>query len=85
MSGLYVVLAATVFFIPSFFPLVPGTLIFEATVSFVIENGDTTIRSLTNALLISGGIALTIVAIESLFMIYNTIKKSFKKKKGKES
>lgn len=50
-----------------------------------MENGDTTIRSLTNALLISGGIALAIVAIESLFMIYNTIKKSFKKKKGKES
>ncbi|MGI6771194.1 MAG: threonine/serine exporter family protein [Acholeplasmataceae bacterium] len=71
---------ATVFFIPSFFPLVPGTLIFEATVSFVMENGDTTLSNLINALLISAGIALAIVTIESIFTIYNTIKRSFQKK-----
>lgn len=71
---------ATVFFIPSFFPLVPGTLIFEATVSFVMENGDTTIQSLTKALLVSAGIALAIVIIESIFMVYGIVKRTFMKK-----
>ena len=73
----------TVFFIPSFFPLVPGTQMYQAVYSYI--TGDSALGNVyfLETLLKAGMIALAILTVDSLFRIYyKNIKSKSKLKKS---
>lgn len=64
----------TIFYIPSFFPLVPGSAMYLTAYNFI--NGDSVAGSMffIEALMIAGAIALAIFLIDSLLEIYSHLK-----------
>lgn len=64
----------TIFYIPAFFPFVPGSLIYQGSLLFI--QGDTGSGAyFTRALLTAGAIALGVFIVDSCFDMFNTIKK----------
>lgn len=64
----------TVFFIPGFFPLVPGTSIYLAVYNFIGENGVLAQSYLSQTIKVSGMIALSVFTIDTVFNIINKLK-----------
>lgn len=64
----------TVFFIPGFFPLVPGTSIYLAVYNFIGENGALAQSYLSQTIKVSGMIALSVFTIDTVFNIINKLK-----------
>ena len=74
----------TIFYIPAFFPFVPGSLIYQG--SLVLIQGDAgSSYFFKQALLMAGAVALGVFIIDSCFDMYNTIQsnKVNKQKKGR--
>lgn len=63
----------TIFYIPSFFTLVPGAAIYRTAFYFIQGNNDLMVYYLTQALLTAGAIALGIFIVDSLLEIYQHI------------
>ncbi len=65
---------STMFFIPGFYPLVPGYRLYMAVYNFIL--GDRVLASVyfTDTFKISGMIALAIFTIDTVFNIYNKYK-----------
>lgn len=59
----------TVFFIPSFFPLVPGTKMYQAVYAFITGKSSLGNTYLLETLITSGMIALAIMTVDSMFRI----------------
>lgn len=72
----------TVFFIPSFFPLVPGAKMYQAVYSYITNNPTLGNKYLLETLFISGMIALAILTVDSIFRIYY---QNFSKKQSSSS
>lgn len=64
----------TVFFIPGFFPLVPGTGIYLAVYYFIAENGELAQSYLSQTIKVSGMIALSVFTIDTVFNVINKLK-----------
>lgn len=64
----------TIFYIPSFFPLVPGSAMYLTAYNFI--NGDSVAGGMffIEALMIAGAIALAIFLIDSLLEIFSHLK-----------
>lgn len=60
----------TVFYIPSFFPFVPGSLIYQGSLSLINGAGGS-VEYFTQALLTAGAIALGVFIIDSCFDMYH--------------
>lgn len=65
----------TVFYIPSFFPLVPGASVYRIAYYYIQDNPQLAGENLIESILISGAIALSIFIIDSLLDIYSHVKK----------
>lgn len=64
----------TVFFIPGFFPLVPGNSIYLAVYNFIGENGALAQYYLSQTIKISGMIALSVFTMDTVFNVINKLK-----------
>ncbi|MFU2181795.1 threonine/serine exporter family protein [Streptococcus pluranimalium] len=64
----------TVFYIPSFFPLVPGASVYRIAYYYIQDNPQLAGDNLIESILISGAIALSIFIIDSLLDIYSHVK-----------
>lgn len=60
----------TVFYIPSFFPFVPGSLIYKGSLALINGEGGS-VEYFTQALLTAGAIALGVFIIDSCFDMYH--------------
>lgn len=65
---------STMFFIPAFYPLVPGYRLYMAVYNFMAGNGEIAQGYLVDTIKISGMIALAIFTIDTVFNIYNRYK-----------
>jgi uncharacterized membrane protein YjjB (DUF3815 family) len=64
----------TMFFIPGFYPLVPGYRIYMAVYNFIAGNGQLAQNYFNDTIKISGMIALAIFTIDTIFNIFNKVK-----------
>ena len=64
----------TIFFIPGFYPLVPGYRIYMSVYNFIAGNGSIAQSYLVETIKISGMIALSIFTIDTVFNIVNKLK-----------
>ncbi len=65
----------TVFYIPSFFPLVPGASVYRIAYYYIQDKPQLAGDNLIESILISGAIALSIFIIDSLLDVYSHVKK----------
>lgn len=68
----------TLFYIPSFFPFVPGSLIYKGSLALINGAGGS-VEYFTQALLTAGAVALGVFIVDSCFDMYNH---SLKNKQG---
>lgn len=66
----------TVFYIPSFFPLVPGAGVYRIAYYYIQDNPKLAGENLIESLLVSGAIALSIFIVDSFLEIYNHLKQA---------
>ena len=73
-SARYYKAPVTIFYIPAFFPLVPGSAMYHTAFHFI--NGDSQLAALSfvQAMLIAGAIALAIFLVDSSLEIYKFLK-----------
>ena len=64
----------TIFFIPGFYPLVPGYRIYMSVYNFIAGNEQLAQTYLVDTIKISGMIALAIFTIDTVFNILNKVK-----------
>ncbi|WP_405054530.1 threonine/serine exporter family protein [Streptococcus jiangjianxini] len=64
----------TVFYIPSFFPLVPGVGVYRIAYYYIQDNPQLAGENLMESILVSGAIALSIFIVDSFLEIYNHLK-----------
>lgn len=64
----------TMFFIPGFYPLVPGYRMYMAVYNFIEGNGTLAQVYLIDTIKISGMIALAIFTIDTVFNVINKVK-----------
>jgi len=64
----------TIFFIPGFYPLVPGYRIYMSVYNFIAGNGNIAQSFLSDTVKISGMIALAIFTIDTVFNVINKVK-----------
>jgi uncharacterized membrane protein YjjB (DUF3815 family) len=64
----------TMFFIPGFYPLVPGYRMYMAVYNFIEGNGTLAKVYLVDTIKISGMIALAIFTIDTVFNVINKVK-----------
>mgnify|MGYP000866491558 CR=1 FL=1 len=64
----------TMFFIPGFYPLVPGYRMYMSVYNFIAGNGALAQVYLIDTIKISGMIALAIFTIDTIFNVINRIK-----------
>lgn len=64
----------TIYFLPAFFPLVPGEGIYRAVFAFIDGDYSTATVYLNGALLVSGAIAVAIFLVDSLFNLQARLK-----------
>lgn len=70
----YLKTPATVYFLPGFIPLVPGEAVYRAVFSFINgDYGEGQLR-LSEALLISGAIAVAIFIVDAIFSLQTRLK-----------
>lgn len=60
----------TLFYIPSFFPFVPGSLIYKGSLALINGAGGS-VEYFTQALLTAGAVALGVFIVDSCFDMYN--------------
>lgn len=60
----------TVFFIPAFFPLVPGTKLYEAVYAYITNKPSIGNTLILETIFTSGMIALAILTVDSMFRIF---------------
>lgn len=65
---------STMFFIPGFYPLVPGYRLYMAVYNFIVGDRLLAQNYLIETIKISGMIALAIFTIDTVFSIYNQYK-----------
>ncbi|WP_025730235.1 threonine/serine exporter family protein [Atopobacter phocae] len=68
----------TVFFIPAFFPFVPGYGMYKSVYSFMFESVESGLNELGQTFAVAGMIALAIFTADSGFRIYSNIKRKIK-------
>ncbi|MGX7776739.1 threonine/serine exporter family protein [Streptococcus pluranimalium] len=66
----------TVFYIPSFFPLVPGAGVYRIAYYYIQDNPKLAGENLIESILVSGAIALSIFIVDSFLEIYNHLKQA---------
>lgn len=64
----------TVFYIPSFFPLVPGAGVYRIAYYYIQDNPKLAGENLIESVLVSGAIALSIFIVDSFLEIQNHLK-----------
>lgn len=64
----------TVFYIPSFFPLVPGAGVYRIAYYYIQDNPQLAGENLIESILVSGAIALSIFIVDSFLEMYNHLK-----------
>lgn len=72
----------TIFLVPSFYPLVPGALLYEMALAFLNNKISEAFECGYNALLISAAIACSIILVETLFVIIRITKKKMNPQKN---
>ncbi len=65
----------TVFFIPGFFPLVPGAGMYKTVYWYIMGDSLKSHANLNQTMIIAGMIALAIFTVDSFFRFYNILKK----------
>lgn len=70
----------TIFYIPAFFPFVPGSLIYQGSL-VLIQGGEGSGYYFKQALMMAGAVALGVFIVDSCFDMYNTIQHNHKKGK----
>lgn len=68
----------TVFFIPGFFPLVPGAGMYRTVYWYIMKDPEMGKHYLNETFMVAGMIALAIFTIDSLFKVYSIISKDFR-------
>jgi len=61
----------TVFLIPSFYPLVPGIMVYKMVFAFLNNDFAMAGKQAVDALITAGAIALAIIAVEVLFTLFS--------------
>lgn len=69
----------TMFYIPGFFPLVPGIGIYRTAFHYINQDSGQAGHYLLQTLLIAGAIALSIFLVDSLLEIYSYLRKKSNK------
>lgn len=69
----------TIFYIPSFFPFVPGSLIYQGSL-VLIQGDEGSSYFFKQALMMAGAVALGVFIVDSCFDMYNTIQQTNKKR-----
>lgn len=64
----------TIFYIPSFFPLVPGVGLYRIAYYYIQGNTQLAGDNLINSILIAGAVALSIFIVDSFLEIYNHLR-----------
>lgn len=64
----------TVFFLPGFFPLVPGAGMYKTVYWYIMGDTGQSQSNLTQTMTIAGMIALAIFTVDSLFRLYSIFK-----------
>lgn len=65
----YLKTPATVYFLPGFIPLVPGEAVYRAVFSFINGDYPHAEMQLTEAVMVSGAIALAIFVVDAIFSL----------------
>ncbi len=65
----------TVFYIPSYFPLVPGAGVYKIAYFYIQGNAQLAGQNFIESMLISGAIALSVFIVDSFIEIYIYVKK----------
>lgn len=61
----------TVFFIPGFFPLVPGAGMYKTVYGYLLESPEKGAKELMETMAIAGMIALAIFTVDTAFKVYS--------------
>ncbi|MGX7091480.1 threonine/serine exporter family protein [Hutsoniella sourekii] len=61
----------TIFYIPAFFPYVPGSAIYQTALTFIQGDTAASASHLSQTLMIAGAIALGVFTVDSMLEIYN--------------
>lgn len=69
----------TIFYIPSFFPLVPGAAVYKVAYYYISNDPKLAGENLLQSISISGAIALSIFIVESFLEVYLHLKTKYKK------
>lgn len=65
----------TVFYIPSYFPLVPGAGVYRIAYYYIQGNPSLSGKYFIESIFVSGAIALSVFLVDSFLEIYNFVKK----------
>ncbi|GAB6680589.1 threonine/serine exporter family protein [Streptococcus uberis] len=65
----------TVFYIPSYFPLVPGAGVYKIAYYYIQGNIPLSGKNFIESMFVSGAIALSVFLVDSALEIYTTVKK----------
>ena len=74
ISARYFKAPVTVFFIPSYYTLVPGALMYQSVYSYINGTMNLGSKYMFDTLMIAGMIALKIFTVDTLFMVISTKK-----------
>lgn len=74
----------TIFYIPAFFPFVPGSAIYQTAFNFIDGNVQLAGHYLVTTFQIAGAIALGVFIADSTIEIYNTVRRKLAQKRMKE-
>lgn len=64
----------TIFYIPSYFPIVPGAGVYKIAYYYIQGNSHLAGKNFIESMMVSGAIALSVFLIDSLIEIYYVIK-----------
>ena len=84
-SARYYKAPVTIFYIPAFFPLVPGSAMYHTAFHFINNDADKAAMSFVQAILTAGAIALGIYLVDSFLEIYTYLQHKIKAKKSGEA
>ncbi|MGT2932687.1 threonine/serine exporter family protein [Streptococcus catagoni] len=73
----------TIFYIPSYFPLVPGAGVYRIAYYYIQGNVSLAGKNFIESMLISGAIALSVFLVDSFLEIYNHLKVNSAQRKRK--
>lgn len=64
----------TIFYIPSYFPLVPGAGVYKIAYYYIQGNSHLAGKNFIESMMVSGAIALSVYLVDSFLEIYNHLK-----------